>query len=59
MLEFNPTVFEVANRFLAGPLRLEETAYRLPSAPGLGAVVIEDALRAENLESEILYYYDS
>ncbi len=58
MLEFNPTVFDVANRYLAEPLRIDAASYVLPSAPGLGATVVEEKLRADNLESEILYYHE-
>jgi D-galactarolactone cycloisomerase len=36
MLEFNPNVLSVANRFLEVPIRFEETNYLVPESPGLG-----------------------
>lgn len=58
MLEFNPTVFDVANRFLKAPLRVEAASYLLPDGPGLGVEVREGELQNCNLESEILYYHE-
>lgn len=49
LLEFNPTVFEVANRFLAEPLRFERDSYLVPRSPGLGAVVLDEHLKSEIL----------
>jgi D-galactarolactone cycloisomerase len=39
LLEFNPGVLSVANRFLAEPLECRGGAYHVPSRPGLGADV--------------------
>jgi galactonate dehydratase len=36
LLEYNPRVFEIANRFLNVPLRMEEASYLVPEGPGLG-----------------------
>jgi len=36
LCEFNPTVFEIANRHLAEPLALAGASYRMPVSPGLG-----------------------
>jgi D-galactarolactone cycloisomerase len=36
MLEFNPNVLSVANRFLEEPIRFEEANYFVPESPGLG-----------------------
>jgi galactonate dehydratase len=36
LLEFNPNVLSVANQRLSDPIRLEDSAYRVPDAPGLG-----------------------
>jgi len=40
MLEFNPNVLTVANRFLDQPIRFEEASYVVPESPGLGGNVI-------------------
>ena len=37
LLEFNPNVFEIANRFLVDPLVMRSAAYLVPQAHGLGA----------------------
>jgi D-galactarolactone cycloisomerase len=37
MLEFNPNVLTVANRFLEDPIGMDGTNYVVPGAPGLGA----------------------
>lgn len=47
MLEFQPPVFEVANRLLNTPLQCEQGAYSLPSGPGLGIDINEDAVRQQ------------
>ena len=39
LLEFNPNVLSVANRFLAEPLVCSGGRYRVPSGPGLGVDV--------------------
>lgn len=44
LLEFNPNVLSVANRFLAKPLQCREGSYRVPDQPGLGADVVCDRL---------------
>jgi galactonate dehydratase len=49
LIEYNPQVFEIANRFLAGPLSLDGAAYRVPAGPGLGVEILEEKLRAELL----------
>lgn len=36
LAEFNASVLETANRFLAEPLRIEDAAYAVPEGPGLG-----------------------
>jgi D-galactarolactone cycloisomerase len=36
LLEFNPNVLAVANRYLRDPLRMEEAHYAVPGGPGLG-----------------------
>jgi D-galactarolactone cycloisomerase len=36
LAEYNPQVLNVANRFLAEPIRLESTSYVTPTGPGLG-----------------------
>ncbi len=43
--EYNPSVFEASNRFLAEPLRFASASYVLPEAPGLGVEVLERDLR--------------
>jgi galactonate dehydratase len=51
LAEYNPLVFEIANRFLAEPLSLDGEAYRVPAAAGLGVEVLEEKLRAQLLPS--------
>lgn len=36
LLEYNPRVFEIANRFLNVPLRMDGAHYVVPEGPGLG-----------------------
>jgi galactonate dehydratase len=36
MLEFNPNVFDTANRYLQSPLRIDGSNYMVPDEPGLG-----------------------
>ena len=45
MAEYNPRVFDVSNRFLRAPMRIEGAAYQLPKGPGLGIEVDEHAVR--------------
>jgi D-galactarolactone cycloisomerase len=45
LLEYNPNVFEIANRFLVEPLRIRGAEYVVPESPGLGVEM--------NLTSEI------
>jgi galactonate dehydratase len=52
LLEYNPQVLAMANRFLAGPLALERAAYHVPSASGLGVEVLEEKLRGELAPAE-------
>ncbi len=47
LLEHNPSVFEVANRYSATPLRVENAKYIVPSGPGLGADILFDQLLAD------------
>ncbi len=37
LLEYNPNVFEMANRHLIQPLEMERAQYRTPQRPGLGS----------------------
>jgi len=46
LVEYNPKVFSVANQYLAAPLSIEGTGYKLPSGPGLGADVMAERLAA-------------
>lgn len=41
LAEYNPSVFQMANRFLMEPLKLEGNAYRIPTGPGLGITINE------------------
>jgi D-galactarolactone cycloisomerase len=40
LLEYNPSVFEMANRFLAQPLECNAGRYSVPQRPGLGCDLI-------------------
>jgi galactonate dehydratase len=44
LCEYNPTVFDTANRYLKKPLQFKEAAYLVPGEPGLGADVCFDVL---------------
>lgn len=46
LAEYNPSVFSVANRFLANPLNLIGNHYQVPQSPGLGIEIDEAAVRA-------------
>lgn len=46
LVEYNPAVFSVANRFLAEPLELAGSRYEVPQSPGLGIEIDEAALRS-------------
>jgi galactonate dehydratase len=46
LLEYNPAVLEMANRFLAEPLSLEGARWRVPDGPGLGIEIRETELQA-------------
>lgn len=46
LAEYNPSVFSVANRFLANPLDLVGHHYQVPKSPGLGIDIDEAAVRA-------------
>ena len=37
LVEYNPRVLEIANRFLLNPIELAGGSYGVPAAPGLGA----------------------
>ena len=45
LVEYNPRVLEIANRCLVNPIELTAGAYHVPTAPGLGAEVIEEEVR--------------
>ncbi len=47
MLEFNPTVLAMANRYLQQPLTVAEAKYVVPDTPGLGIDLLENDLRAD------------
>jgi galactonate dehydratase len=40
MLEFNPSVLKIANRFMADPIRMEGENYVVPESPGLGITIV-------------------
>lgn len=46
LLEFNPAVLEMANRFLDEPLRVDDARWHVPPGPGLGIALKENELRA-------------
>lgn len=46
LAEYNPSVLEVANRFLTRRIELDGARYIVPSAPGLGIEIDEGKLRA-------------
>ena len=46
LVEYNPSVFSVANQFLAEPLNLVGHHYQVPQSPGLGIEIDEAAVRA-------------
>jgi galactonate dehydratase len=46
MLEYNPAVLEMANRFLAEPIPFGRARYQVPEKPGLGVEVREAELQA-------------
>ena len=48
--EYNPAVFDVANRFLNRPVAMDGAAYRIPEGPGLGIEIDESAVRAATAE---------
>lgn len=37
LLEYNPSVFEIANRYLMEPLECQQGSYLVPQGPGLGS----------------------
>ena len=45
LVEYNPRVLDIANRFIANPIQLGTGAYRVPATPGLGAEVMEEEVR--------------
>ena len=49
LLEFNPSVFEIANRMLAAPLEMRSAAYVVPQVPGLGIDVRETEIQTDDL----------
>lgn len=44
LVEYNPQVLAIANRFLKTPLRMEGDSYIVPDGPGLGIEINEAAL---------------
>ena len=46
LAEYNPSVLDVANRFLTRRIELDGPRYIVPSAPGLGIEIDEDGLLA-------------
>ena len=46
LAEYNPSVLDVANRFLTHRIEMEGSRYVVPSAPGLGIEIDEGKLRA-------------
>lgn len=46
LAEYNPSVLEMANRFLTRRIELDGARYVVPSAPGLGIEIDEGKLRA-------------
>lgn len=49
LLEFNPNVFSVANRYVSEPLQVRDAKYVVPDRPGLGVDILEDELRRDSL----------
>ncbi|HYZ86022.1 MAG TPA: mandelate racemase/muconate lactonizing enzyme family protein [Bryobacteraceae bacterium] len=47
ILEFNPNVLAVANRYLCRPLTVTGSSYIVPEGPGLGIEMLEDDLRRD------------
>ncbi|MTI17652.1 mandelate racemase/muconate lactonizing enzyme family protein [Rhodobacteraceae bacterium RKSG542] len=50
ILEFQPSVFEVANSILKAPITVEAGRYHLPSGPGLGVEVDEEIIKQHVLD---------
>lgn len=48
LCEYNPTVFEISNRYLKEPLRMNGPSFDVPQAPGLG-IDIEQAPLTEEM----------
>ena len=46
LLEYNPSVLDMANRFLREPLVIRDAGYAVPQTPGLGIEIDEDRLAA-------------
>ena len=46
LCEYNPRVLEVANCFLAEPIRLDGPTWVAPGGPGLGVQILEEELRS-------------
>jgi galactonate dehydratase len=44
LAEYNPSVFQMANRFLTEPLALDGAAYQIPTGPGLDVTINEAEL---------------
>jgi D-galactarolactone cycloisomerase len=49
LLEYNPSVFEVANRYLVEPLECGQGRYVVPDRPGLGCDVTYPAATDQNI----------
>jgi D-galactarolactone cycloisomerase len=49
LLEYNPSVLEMANQFLRTPLVIRDAAYAVPQSPGLGIEIDDDRLAAMSI----------
>ena len=51
LLEFNPNVLAIANRYVDEPLEVRGAKYAVPKRPGLGVDINETALRRDSLNA--------
>jgi D-galactarolactone cycloisomerase len=51
LLEFNPNVLAIANRYVDEPLEMRGAKYIVPELPGLGVDINETALRRDSLNA--------
>jgi galactonate dehydratase len=49
LLEYNPTVIEIANRYMAEPLECRQGSYAVPERPGLGCDVSFPLMRTYSI----------